>query len=155
MYLPPDKAYAQANFKQHRDLDAFIDVVEEALDIHIALGDLMRAKPLERIEEGLESAYIVGRETLAGVECDHVAWQTDEVDAEAWFATGDLPLLQRVVVDYRDFDGRPSFRAQFTKWNRSPDVADSVFQFTPPPGVERVQFSVRARNAIPTEEPKP
>ena len=67
-------------------------------EIHVALGDLLRAEPLKRIEEGLRSAYIVGRETLNGVECNHVAWQTDEVDAEGWFSIGDVALLQRAVV---------------------------------------------------------
>lgn len=155
VYVPGDKAYAVAKLKQHRELDAFIDVVQEALDIHVALGDLLRAKPLERIEEGLRSAYIVGRETLGGVECDHVAWQTDEVDSEAWFSTGEVPLLQRAVVNYREFEGRPSFRAQFTSWNRKPNVADSVFVFTPPEGVERVRFVVRGKNLESPEEPEP
>ena len=155
VYVPGDRAYALAKLKQHRDLDSMIDVVRDALDLPVPLGDLLRASPLKRIEEGLRSAYIVGREKLSGVECDHLAWQTDEVDAEAWFTTGDLPLLQRVVLDYRDLEGRPSFRAQFTSWNRSPDVADSVFEFTPPADVERVRFSVRGRNLEPTEVQEP
>lgn len=155
VYVPGDRAYALAKLKQHRDLDAMIDVVRDALDLPVPLGDLLRANPLKRIEEGMRSAYIVGREKLSGVECDHVAWQTDEVDAEAWFTTDDLTLLQRVVIDYRDLEGQPSFRAQFTSWNRSPDVADSLFEFTPPADVERVRFSVRGRNLEPTEEQEP
>lgn len=155
VYVPDQKVYAQAKLKQHRDLDAFIDVVEEALGMNVALSDLLRAHPLKRIEEGLRSAYIVGRETMGGVECDHVAWQTDEVDAEAWFSIGEVPLLQRAVVDYREEEGRPSFRAQFTKWNRTPDVSEAVFTFTPPAGAERVQFSVRGKSPQPAEEPKP
>ena len=155
VYSPGDKAYALAKLKQHRDLDAMIDVVRDALDLPVPLGDLLRASPLKRIEEGMRSAYIVGRENLSGVECDHVAWQTDEVDAEGWFSANDPPLLQRVVIDYRDLEGTPSFRAQFTSWNRSPDVADSVFAFKPPADVERVRFSVRGRNIEPTEAQEP
>ncbi len=155
VYVPDQKVYAKAKLRQHRDLDGFIDVVEEALGMNVALSDLLRAQPLARIEEGLRSAYIVGRETLNGVECEHVAWETDEVDAEAWFSTGNVPLLQRAVVDYREEEGRPSFRAQFTKWDRTPDVSDAVFVFTPPADAERVQFNVRGRNPEPAEEPEP
>jgi hypothetical protein len=155
VFVPGDKAYALAKLKQHRDLDSMIDLVRDALDMPIPLGDLLRANPLKRIEEGMESAYIVGRETLSGVEVDHVAWQTDEVDGEAWFSVGDLPLLQRVVLHYSELEGQPSFRAQFTSWDRSPDVADSVFQFTPPADVERIRFSVRGRNIEPSEVQEP
>jgi hypothetical protein len=155
VYVPGDKAYALAKLKQHRDLDSMIDVVRDALDMTIPLGDLLRAKPLERIEEGMETAFIVGRETISGVECDHVAWQTDKIDGQMWLATGELPLLQRVVITYRELEGQPSFRAQITRWNKSPDVADSVFQFTPSADVERIRFSVRGKNIEPTEEQEP
>jgi len=153
--IPGEHAYALAKLKQHRDLDSMIDVMRDALDLPVPLGDLLRANPLKRIEEGMHAAYIVGRENLSGVECDHVAWQTDEVNAEAWFTTGDQVLLQRVVIDYRELKGQPSFRAQFTKWDRSPDVADSRFTFTPPADAERVRFSVHGRNVEPTEEQEP
>ena len=155
VYIPDDKAYALAKLKQHRDMDSMLDVMRDALDIPVPLGDLLRAKPLARIEEGMHSAYIVGRETLAGIECDHVAWRTDEIDAEAWIRVDDPPLLQRVVINYRDVDGQPSFRAQFTNWNRSPDVADGVFAFVPGAEVERVRFTVHGKDVQPSEEQKP
>lgn len=155
VYVPGDKAYALAKLKKHHELDSMLDLVRDALDLPVPLGDLLRADPVKRIEEGLTSAYIVGREMLAGVECDHLAWRTDEIDSEAWFATGDQPLLQRVVIHYRDLAGQPSFRAQFTSWNRSPDAADSIFVFTPPADAERLRFSVRGRNVQPTEEQEP
>ena len=119
VYVPGDKAYAIAKLKQHRDLDSIIDLLRDALDIPVPLGDLLRTDPLHEIEEGITSAYIVGREKIWGVECDHLAWRTDEIDAEAWFTTGDSPLVQRVVIDYRKLEGQPTFRAQFTNWSRS------------------------------------
>jgi hypothetical protein len=155
VYVPGDKAYAISKLKKHHELDSMLDLVRDALDLPVPLGDLLRADPLKRIEEGLMSAYMVGREQLAGVECDHLAWRTDEADAEGWFTTGDQPLLHRVVIHYRDLAGQPSFRAQFTSWNRSPDVADSVFAFAPPADAERLPFTVRGRNVEPTEEQEP
>ena len=155
VYIVDDKAYALANLKQHRDMDSMLDVIRDALDIPVPLGDLLRAKPLTQIEEGMQSAYIVGRETLAGTECDHVAWRTDEVDVEAWIRASDPQLLERVVINYRDVDGQPSFRAQFRNWNRSPDVADGIFVFKPTADVERVRFSVHGKDVQPPEEKKP
>jgi hypothetical protein len=153
--VPSEKAYALANLKQHRDLDSAIDVLREALDLQVPLGDLLRAKPLAHIEEGMTEAYVVGRETLAGVECDHVAWRTDEVDAEAWVHAGEPALLERVVIVYREVEGQPSFRAHFAGWKVSPETPDSLFEFEPGADVERVRFSVRGRNVEPSEEQEP
>ncbi len=155
VWIPSDKAYALAKLKQHRDLDEMLDLVRDALDLPVPLGDLLRANPLPRIEEKMESAYVVGREKLGGMECEHVAWRTDEVDAEAWITVADPPLLKRLILHYEQLDGKPRFWAQFTDWSIAPDVADSVFTFTPPADAERVRFAVRGRNVEPTEEQEP
>ena len=155
VWIPADKAYALAKLKQHRDLDETLDLVRDALDIVVPLGDLLRSDPLARIQENMASAYIVGRENLAGVSCDHVAWRSDEVDAEAWIAAGDQPLVQRVVLHYRQLDGQPRFSAQFRSWTLAPDVADSTFEFAPPEGAEQLPLSVRGRDVQPKEESAP
>lgn len=155
VWIPADNAYALAKFSQHRDLDATLDLVRDALNIVVPLGDLLRSDPLARIEENMASAYVVGRETLAGVPCDHVAWRSDEVDAEAWIAAGDQPLVQRVILHYRQLEGQPRFSAQFRSWTLTPDVADSKFEFTPPEGAEQLPLSVRGRDVQPKEESAP
>ena len=155
VWIPADNAYALAKFSQHRDLDATLDLVRDALNIVVPLGDLLRSDPMARIEENMASAYVVGREDLAGVPCDHVAWRSDEVDAEAWIAAGDQPLIQRVVLQYRQLDGQPRFSAQFRSWTLAPDVADSRFEFAPPEGAERLPLSVRGRDVQPKEKSTP
>lgn len=155
VWIPADKAYALAKFSQHRDLDATLDLVRDALNIVVPLGDLLRSDPMARIEENMASAYVVGREDLAGVPCDHVAWRSDEVDAEAWIAAGDQPLVQRVVLHYRQLDGQPRFSAQFRSWTLAPEVADSRFEFAPPEGAERLPLSVRGRDVQPKEKSTP
>lgn len=155
VWVPGDKAYAVAKLKQYRDLDSMLDLVRDALDLPVPLGDLLRANPLSRIEEDMKSAYVVGREMLAGTECEHVAWTTDEIDSELWISVAEPRLLKRLIIQYEQLDGKPRFWAQFNKWSITPDVADSVFTFTPPADAERVRFSVRGRNAQPTEEQEP
>jgi len=155
VWVPSDKAYALAKLKQHRDLDTTLTLAEGNLDIQVPLAGLLRTDPTAEILEHLESAYIVGKEELAGVPCQHVALRTDEIDGQFWFATGDQPLLQRVVIEYRTLEGQPRYSADLSKWTFTPDVADSVFTFVPPDGAERVRFTVRGRDVQPAEEPKP
>lgn len=155
VWIPSDKAYALVKLKERRDLDTTLTLAEENLDIQIPLSGLLRSEPTAEILEHLESAYIVGKEILAGVPCQHVALRTDEVDLQFWVATGDVPLLQRVLIEYRELEGQPRYAANFTKWSLKPDVPDSLFAFVPPAGAERVRFKVRGRDLQPPEEPKP
>lgn len=155
VWVPDEKAYALAKLAKHRDLDETLDLVRDALDIAVPLGDLLRSDPTARLEEHMVSAYVVGRENLAGVACDHVAWRTDEVDGELWIAAGERPLAQRVVIHYRDLDGQPRFSAQFRSWTFEPEAADATFRFAPPGDAERVRFSVRGRDVQPKETSTP
>ncbi len=155
VWIPDEKAYARAKLTKRRDLDETIDLVRGALDLQVPLGDLLRSAPLARIKETMITAYVVGRENLGGVACDHVAWRSDEIDAEVWIAVGERPLPQRLVIQYRVLDGQPRFSAQFASWSLEPDVAEATFRFAPPNDAERVRFSVRGRDVQPTEANEP
>ena len=123
----------------------------------VPLGDLLRANPLTRIEEGMRlGVHRRARDAARASSASTWRWQTDEVDAEAWFATGDQPLLaaRGDRLPRRSRVSRASARSSRTG-TRSPDVADSVFAFTPPADAERVRFSVRGKNFEPPEEQKP
>jgi hypothetical protein len=155
VWIPADKVYALAKLEQHRDLDTMIELMRDALDIPMPLSELLRADPIRPIEENMTEAYRVGRETLNGTECEHLAIRNSEVDAELWIATGNQPLLHRLIINYRELDGQPRFWAQFSKWTLTPDSKDAVFVFTPPADAERVRFSIRGKDVQPPEEPKP
>jgi hypothetical protein len=97
----------------------------------------------------LGSARLVDENTLNGVATDHVALRGDTADLQLWIArTGD-PLPQRLVITYRLEEGQPQFAANFSGWNLSPDVSDSVFTFTPAEGAQEIPF------LVPKSESKP
>ena len=62
---------------------------------------------------------------------------------QLWIAQGDQPLPRRRVITYKDAEGQPQFRAQFSEWNLSPDAPDSPFAFTPSEGATKIAFALR------------
>jgi hypothetical protein len=155
VWVPGDKVYAIAKLQQHRDLDTMVELMRDALDIPMPMSELLRSDPITPIAANMTEAYLVGRETLMGTECQHLAMRNTEIDAELWIATGDKPLLHRLVINYRDLDGEPRFWAQFSNWTLTPDSKDAVFVFKPPAGAERVRFAVRGKDLQPPEETQP
>jgi hypothetical protein len=45
------------------------------------------------------------------------------------------------VITYKKAEGQPQFWAQFSDWNLSPDIPDSLFVFTPPEGAAKFAFA--------------
>jgi hypothetical protein len=64
-------------------------------------------------------------------------------DLQLWIAQGSQPLPQRLVITYTRAEGQPQFWAQFSEWNLSPEVPDSLFAFTPATGAAKIAFAPR------------
>jgi hypothetical protein len=75
---------------------------------------------------------------------DHVALRTDDTELQLWVAQGDEPLLQRIVITYRDEPGEPSFAAEFRDWKLDKRSSDRDFRWDPPKDAERIPFALRA-----------
>jgi hypothetical protein len=95
---------------------------------------------------------VVGTERLRGVDCEHVALRNPDADLQLWIAQGEQPLVQRVVVTYRNLEGQPSFWADLADWSLAPEIDAASFRWAPPAGAERVRFEVRAAPAPPPSE---
>jgi hypothetical protein len=102
---PDLKVYAQLALEQPRDIDAFIDVARDRLEMPMPLGELLRNDPRKALEDSLEVAYLVGEEKLAGVACDHLSFRNPDADVQLWFSRGAEPTLRRIVITYRNLDG--------------------------------------------------
>ena len=78
--------------------------------------------------------------------CHHVAFRQPLIDWQAWIEDGPVPLLRKVVIDYRQEFGEPQYTVTFDQWNVNADLPDFLFAFTPRSGYKRIQY-------LPFEEP--
>ena len=63
-------------------------------------------------------------------------------------------MLHRLVITYRRSEGQPQFRAQFSDWNFSPEVPDTLFVFRPADGAVKIPFARRQATGAGEPEPK-
>lgn len=80
----------------------------------LPLSELLSNDFPKMVADEVWSVASVGESTIAGVACEHLAVRGDGVDYQVWVAKGAQPLPQRVVLTYRDADGQPQLRAQFS-----------------------------------------
>jgi hypothetical protein len=124
-------------------LDEAIDYFINDLDMRLPLAELFSSKLAETLPAKVRAAYYVEPASIAGVPCDHLAFRGDQADIQLWIAQGDQPLPRRLVITYKHAAGQPQFWAQFSEWNFSPDIPDSLFAFTPPEGAAKIAFTAR------------
>ena len=76
--LPDQKYYASVAAPP--TIEEALDFAREKLDLIAPAADLLYMNAFERLTEGLTSAFVVGPAYAAGVACDHLAFQNEEVD---------------------------------------------------------------------------
>ena len=101
--------------------------------------DLIHTDSYKRLSNDLISAFYIGKSTINGIECHHLAFRNSEVDWQIWIQTGDKPLPIKYVINSRWITSSPSYSV-IMNWNIKADISDAVFDFTPPEGVEKIDL---------------
>ena len=143
---------AYVSVKKPGTLDAALDYMVDDLGTPAPLADLMYSEFYSGIADRIVSGFIVGESRIGKCECLHLAFSTEDIDAQLWVEDGERPLPFRLVITYKQAEGSPQFWAQFSKWDLKPDTPDSVFAFSVPEGAELLPIAVAVQSAQRTME---
>ncbi|WP_074173509.1 DUF2092 domain-containing protein [Caballeronia calidae] len=148
-----NKVYATA--QQPGTLDDSIVYFVRDLGMRLPLAALLFNRLPEELQARVRTVDFVEKTTLSGVASYHLAARTDTVDFQMWVADGDKPLLQRIVLTYKNAVGQPQFWADFIDWNLAPQFNEATFSTEVPNGLKKVAFAAQLPRASPTARQSP
>ncbi|MBP7712994.1 MAG: DUF2092 domain-containing protein [Gammaproteobacteria bacterium] len=137
VYDPDRNLYAV--FPAPPTLDAMLDAAEDR-GLTIPLNDLARSKPCAGLAELTRTGHYAGRHYFNGEPHHHLVFVTDGADIQLWLDTGEVPLLRKVVIDYRALPGAPRYEGVLTDWSFEPAIEASTFTFTVPQQAVKVEL---------------
>ncbi len=138
VFSPSQNVYAQA--PKPGGIDEAVRYFLKDLQMRLPLAALLLSRFPEEIQRRTRSLDYVERTEIEGRPAHHLAGRTDTVDYQVWIPEGAQPLPLRVVLTYKNAEGQPQFRAQFSDWDLAPEVQDSQFAFSPPEGARKISF---------------
>jgi len=137
LFTPAQKYYSTVEFSG--TIGELIGRLREKYGVEVPLSDLFLwgtpAAPLDKIE----SAMNAGQDFIDGDLCDHYAFRQANADWQIWITTGSKPLPRKVVITNRADEARPQ-SVSLIDWNLKPGFKDSVFKFSPPKGVSKIEI---------------
>lgn len=152
-FSPLQNVYAQIS--KPGGIDEAVMYFLRDLHMRLPLAVLLTSRFPSEIESRTQSLDYVERTEIHGAPAHHLAGQTETVDYQVWIAEGAEPLPLRVVLTYKTADGQPQFRAQFSEWNRSPIVQNSLFTFAAPEGARKISFLAELPRIAPQSTASP
>src|SRR6266567_1912688 len=119
-------------------IDKTLDTVEDRFGIEIPLEDVLVSDPYRNMMDNMETAEDLGKVTVLGVVCDHLAFTGPNADCQVWVADGPKPLPRKCVINLKTKTGSPQITQIFSDWDLTSPIAESVFAFVPPDGASKI-----------------
>jgi hypothetical protein len=121
-------------------IDGMLDTLSRVYGVDPPLDDLLYANPYDGLVAQVETGQYLGRHSVLGVECDHLAFTQAAVDWEIWIEGGDRPLPRQIVIRHKQIEGVPTFTAVVTDWALAPVFPPGFFDTKPPGGAQRIEM---------------
>jgi hypothetical protein len=131
--------YAQAELTG--TIDQLVDELRNKYRRPIPAADLLMSNPYNELMPLVVNAKDLGSGVIRGVECDHLAFRTEEVDWQIWIAQGQRPYPCRYVITSTKVAGSPQYTIDVRAWKTGAEVASASFSLQIPAGAKKLNPS--------------
>jgi len=122
-----------ANIYGQIEIPGTIDhLTDELRDKHnrpLPGADLLLSNVYAQLMPLVTDAKDLGSGVIGGIECDHLAFRTNEVDWQIWIAQGARPYPCRYVITSKLVNQAPQYSVQIRDWKTGDAVAPADFSF--------------------------
>jgi hypothetical protein len=120
-------------------IDQLVDVLRKKYNRPVPAADLLMSDPYKELMPLVVDAKDLGSGVIRGVECDHLAFRTEEVDWQIWIAQGDRPYPCRYVITSPKVKGSPQYTIDVREWKAGDEVASDSFSLAMPQGAKELK----------------
>jgi hypothetical protein len=121
-------------------LGAMLGFAQSSLGLVLPAADLLYPNAYPLLMEGITSATVIGKSSIGGISCDHLAFRRPGVDFQVWVADSGPALPYKYIVTDTGTPALLSVSMVMSDWASDLSVSDAEFDFTPPPGTEKIDF---------------
>lgn len=121
-------------------IDETLAKLTDDYGVELPIDDLLLTRPFGNGAEKAKAAQNLGIEPVLGVLCQHLAFQTDAIDWQAWVENGPVAVVRKVVITSKLEKGAPQLTAILTGWDFTTELPDFLFTLEPPPEAEKIEF---------------
>lgn len=104
-------------------------------------ADFLGTHVFEDLMDGVVVAKHIGLGVIDGVECEHLAFRTRDVDWQIWIEAGSRPIPRKYVITSKAVGAAPQYTLRIKDWKTDAPAAADAYAFTPPQGAKKVELN--------------
>jgi hypothetical protein len=121
-------------------IDLLVDKLRDTYKVPLPAADLLMSNSYDALMADVINIKDLGSGVIGGVECDYLAFRTNEVDWEIWIAQGGQRYPCRFVITSKLISGEPQYTIQIRNWKTGGEVAADDFRFENSTRAEKVEL---------------
>jgi hypothetical protein len=118
-------------------IDHLVDELRDKYQRPVPAADLLMSDPYNQLMPLVVDTKDLGSGVIRGLECNHLAFRTEDVDWQIWIAQGDRPYPCRYVITSKKVAGFPQYTIDVRAWKTGAEVA-SGFSVEIPAGAKKL-----------------
>jgi hypothetical protein len=122
-------------------IDEIVGRLEEQYGFTPPLVEFVLNDPYQKFNTQIKGSVNRGKETVSGVECDRLALVGEIADADLWIGRADH-LPRRLVATFKDREGSPQLKVEFSEWNLAATLEETSFVFAPPKDAAKITMVI-------------
>lgn len=111
------------------DINHLIHELRDTYNRPLPAADLLGTDSYDVLMENVTDIKDLGSGVIGGVECDSLAFRTDEVDWQIWISQGSEPYPCRYVITTKLLAGAPQYSVEVRNWKSGSEATRSDFSF--------------------------
>jgi|SRR5215471_13178559 len=119
-------------------IDHVIDELRNKYHRPVPGADLLMSDIYKELMPLVVDTKDLGSGVIGGVECDHLAFRTKEVDWQIWIAHGDRPYPCRYVITSTKVTGEPQYTIDIRAWKTGAEVVSDRFSLQVPTDAKKL-----------------
>ena len=119
-------------------IDQLVDVLRDKYHRPVPAADLLMSDPYKELMPLVTDVKDLGSGVIHGIESDHLAFRTKEVDWQIWIAQGARPYPCRYVITSKKVTGSPQYTLDITAWKTGTEVASDGFKLDIPADAKKL-----------------
>ena len=121
-------------------IDHLIDELRDTYQRPLPAADLLLLNSYDALMLDVIDVKDLGSGVIGGIECDFLAFRTNEVDFQIWIAHGNQPYPCRYVITSKRISGGPQYTIQIRNWKTGDEALAADFTFKNPTNADKVDL---------------
>jgi hypothetical protein len=122
-------------------IDQLIETLRNTSMVSAPGLDFLGTHVYEDLIDGVIVAKHIGLGVIDGVDCEHLAFRTRDVDWQIWIEAGSRPIPHKYVITSKAVGAGPQYTLRIKDWKTDAPAAADAFVFTSPPSAKKVDLS--------------